>query len=198
MMESRAASLSLVGGALALDFANTASDRGTPRAAEHLREPRHLLEWAAHAGAVRPDDTERLRGALSGPGGPGLLREALGLREAVYSIGRDLAAGAQAPRPAADALLRAAHGALAEARLWPDADGRYRLDFSGAPAAAALLGPVAWSMIVVMAEGGFDRLKQCPGCGWLFRDRSKNNSRRWCDMATCGNVAKGRRHRATH
>ncbi|HEY5725132.1 MAG TPA: CGNR zinc finger domain-containing protein, partial [Methylomirabilota bacterium] len=25
-------------------------------------------------------------------------------------------------------------------------------------------------------------------------DGTKNRSRRWCDMATCGNRAKGRRH----
>jgi len=31
-------------------------------------------------------------------------------------------------------------------------------------------------------------------CTWLFLDRSRNRSRRWCSMATCGNRAKARRH----
>ena len=31
-------------------------------------------------------------------------------------------------------------------------------------------------------------------CDWLFLDESRNHSRRWCDMATCGNRAKARRH----
>ena len=31
-------------------------------------------------------------------------------------------------------------------------------------------------------------------CRWLFLDISKNHSRRWCDMQTCGNQAKARRH----
>jgi len=31
-------------------------------------------------------------------------------------------------------------------------------------------------------------------CRWLFLDISKNHSRRWCDMETCGNQAKARRH----
>lgn len=39
------------------------------------------------------------------------------------------------------------------------------------------------------------RVRRCadPECGWLFLDRSKNRSRRWCDMADCGNRAKARR-----
>jgi predicted RNA-binding Zn ribbon-like protein len=42
------------------------------------------------------------------------------------------------------------------------------------------------------------RIKTCPGenCGWKFLDRSKNRSRRWCDMAVCGNVVKAREYRA--
>src|ERR1700735_2051557 len=31
-------------------------------------------------------------------------------------------------------------------------------------------------------------------CGWLFIDDSKNASRRWCSMQSCGNRAKALRH----
>ena len=34
-------------------------------------------------------------------------------------------------------------------------------------------------------------------CRFVFLDRSRNRSRRWCDMAACGNRAKLRRFRAT-
>jgi predicted RNA-binding Zn ribbon-like protein len=41
------------------------------------------------------------------------------------------------------------------------------------------------------------RIKTCaaPDCGWKFMDQSKNRSRRWCDMAVCGNLAKARQYR---
>ena len=41
------------------------------------------------------------------------------------------------------------------------------------------------------------RLRHCanPSCGWLFVDESKNHSRVWCDMATCGSRAKMTRYR---
>ena len=39
------------------------------------------------------------------------------------------------------------------------------------------------------------RLKRCVACPWLFLDRSRNGSRRWCSMEHCGNRAKVRAHR---
>ncbi|MGQ9734572.1 MAG: CGNR zinc finger domain-containing protein [Candidatus Bipolaricaulia bacterium] len=40
------------------------------------------------------------------------------------------------------------------------------------------------------------RVGECadPRCGWLFLDRSRNRTRRWCDMKGCGNRAKVRRY----
>jgi hypothetical protein len=35
-------------------------------------------------------------------------------------------------------------------------------------------------------------------CRWLFFDRSRNGSRRWCDMSACGNRMKTRRYRRRH
>jgi predicted RNA-binding Zn ribbon-like protein len=48
--------------------------------------------------------------------------------------------------------------------------------------------------LIVSPEGG--RLRHCLNdqCGWLFMDDSKNGSRRWCSMQSCGNRAKVHRH----
>jgi predicted RNA-binding Zn ribbon-like protein len=40
-------------------------------------------------------------------------------------------------------------------------------------------------------------IRQCAdvrGCGVLFLDRTRNRSRRWCSMKSCGNRAKAQRH----
>jgi predicted RNA-binding Zn ribbon-like protein len=60
-------------------------------------------------------------------------------------------------------------------------------------ALARILGAVADSMLI----GTWSRLKSCAsdGCQWVFYDKSKNRSSRWCDMADCGNQAKGRAFR---
>lgn len=38
------------------------------------------------------------------------------------------------------------------------------------------------------------KVKVCPGCGWLFIDRTRNGQKRWCISAMCGNRSKARRH----
>src|SRR5580765_6338714 len=53
-MSSRAAALTLLGGAPCLDFANTSSGRGTPLLQEHLRSYELLLAWCEHAGLTAP------------------------------------------------------------------------------------------------------------------------------------------------
>ena len=60
-----------------------------------------------------------------------------------------------------------------------------------------ILWPVAWSAAELLTEGPLARVREYPGddnCGWLFLDTSRNGSRRWCDMSTCGNRAKARRY----
>jgi predicted RNA-binding Zn ribbon-like protein len=73
---------------------------------------------------------------------------------------------------------------------------RWVWELTEAPA-TAIVGPVAWQAADLLAEGNLDRLKECPGdnCGWLFLDTSRNRSRTWCSMKTCGNAAKVKRFR---
>ena len=70
-----------------------------------------------------------------------------------------------------------------------------RLDGAGLPI-PVLLAPVVWSAADLMVGSGRRRIRQCANseCLWLFIDGSKNGTRRWCDMASCGNRAKARRH----
>ena len=43
-------------------------------------------------------------------------------------------------------------------------------------------------------------LRRChgPGCGWLFLDRTRSHTRRWCSTSDCGNRDRARRHYARH
>ncbi len=48
------------------------------------------------------------------------------------------------------------------------------------------------------ADGTWERLKVCPAddCRWAFYDFSRNHSRTWCSMSSCGNRAKARSYRS--
>jgi predicted RNA-binding Zn ribbon-like protein len=60
------------------------------------------------------------------------------------------------------------------------------------------LARVAQTLVDAVAAGSTGRFRVCAndGCRWVFEDTSRAGRRRWCDMATCGNRAKARRHRS--
>lgn len=193
-----AATMPLVGGVLAFDLVNTASGRGADDPDELLRRPRDLVEWAVHAGALAPDAAPGLISGLEKDAGEGVrvLRAAWRTRETIRTAGLAIATGRPTPPAALRALSAAAGEAVAAADLRLSPDGGYILDFSAGRPEVALLGQAAWSALELLRRGRFERIKSCPACGWLFVDHSKNNSRRWCEMSSCGNHEKARRHRS--
>lgn len=77
-------------------------------------------------------------------------------------------------------------------------DGSFRWHFEPTgDAFAGLLLPVVESATESLITGELTRVKRCAAeeCGTVFLDTTKNGSRRWCDMATCGNREKQRRAR---
>ncbi|MGE0845469.1 MAG: CGNR zinc finger domain-containing protein [Flavobacteriaceae bacterium] len=62
-----------------------------------------------------------------------------------------------------------------------------------APASAA--AAIGEGFVALLYSRDFERMKQCPNCHWFFIDRTRNGSRRWCDMATCGNGEKAAKRR---
>ncbi|WP_257128187.1 CGNR zinc finger domain-containing protein [Burkholderia sp. MSMB1072] len=183
---------------LSLDFANTLYWRGSDPPTETFGTLDDLLAWcreqagvpAELADACRVPDEEKKGDA------PTMLAQALALREALYRLFHAQAEQRE-PRDADLALLG---GFLAEAspRVAPvRVDGRYawRIDAPGATL-AGLLSPVLWSAIDLLGGTRLAKVKRCANdaCQWLFIDDSKNGSRRWCSMSSCGNRAKAYRH----
>ena len=84
-----------------------------------------------------------------------------------------------------------------------------RPDLSGVPGLRAessgdlgrdLAAATVTALLRASARPSWPRLKACRGedCRWVFLDGSRNSSRRWCDMAACGNRAKSASFRDRH
>ena len=60
-----------------------------------------------------------------------------------------------------------------------------------------LLSPV-WKAVQSLSELLTDhetkRIKECPMCGWVFLDETKNASRKWCSIKACGTTDKMNRY----
>ena len=193
--------LPVVGGDLALDFANTVDDPLGPERHDHVAGYHGLLWWSVRVGVLTEPDADRLLRRSARRRTEPIVREAHQLRTAINLAAGSLAdsgAGTAAPTggasvgarglPGWDELRWIAGQAVQESELvqlrpvwafetlesplWPVASAAYEL----------LTGPRAL------------RIKRCAGCPWLFLDQSKNGSRRWCSMEICGTNEKMRRY----
>jgi predicted RNA-binding Zn ribbon-like protein len=177
--------LNLRGGALCLDFVNTVDPRVGSNAVDHLSSPAAVAEWGVHVGAV--DRLVRVDAVG--------YRRALALRRTLDLIFAAVTEG----RPPAERALLALRDAHVQSlrRARPLAGGGvYR--WAAPSGVDAVLLPVIQSALELLGSPALAHVKQCPGddCGWLFLDTTKNTSRRWCSMASCGAKVKMRRYRS--
>jgi len=194
----------LRGGVVCLDFVNTVGSRLTDSPSEYIRSYEDLLDWARQAGLLSPEETEGLirQAALDPEGARETLSRALALREGIHRLISRSIAGESQDETDLSALNRKLSIALSHLRVMP-ADGAYawtwdRSEDDGVALLDSPLWPVAQSAAELLTSPNLGRVKLCAGegCGWVFLDESRNNSRRWCDSRDCGNRERVRRHLA--
>jgi predicted RNA-binding Zn ribbon-like protein len=125
---------------------------------------------------------------------------AVALREAIYHLFSATAAGRMPRRVDVETLNKYLPRALAGPHLRAgDAPGA-GFTLGWAETSDDLDGcllPVVRSAAALLTSPELSRVGECAddrGCGYLFYDETRNRSRRWCDMGSCGNRAKARRH----
>jgi predicted RNA-binding Zn ribbon-like protein len=186
-------------GRLCLDFANTVRARPLSDRIESIRGYGDLLAWARQSTILTPGEASVLgqKASQHPRTAAGALAEALRLREAIYGLFSALAARLPAPQTDLRTLNRAIGRAMSRAGVVRGSGDRFEWSW---PDSAPGLDRVAWwvarSAAELLTASDLTSVRECAGydCGWLFMDNTKNRTRRWCDMSTCGNRAKGRRH----
>lgn len=184
---------------LCLDFTNTVEMHASGNPDERLNNYSDLVQWGITEGLLSVDEAQALleKASQAPEDAQRSLRHAISLRETIYRI---LTALADEEEPAAQDLAsfnQALSNAMAHTELiqvgnhfaWVYMHEPDDLDW--------ILGPVVRSAADVLSSKDLRRIGQCAddrGCGWLFYDTSKNRSRRWCSMESCGNRAKAQRH----
>ncbi len=186
-----------VGGCLCLDFVNTVSSRGGSLERDRLRSYDELLSWALATGALSSGAIDRLSsiGLRRNRDRERTFHRAILFREALYPV---LLADANGIQPCSQDLRRLSKKLfrlLGNTQL--TAEDGVALAWAGPENdLEKLLWPVAWSAFSMLRgdERGILCQRENSGCMWLFLDKSRNKSRRWCAMSQCGNVIKARRH----
>jgi predicted RNA-binding Zn ribbon-like protein len=189
-----------LGGRTCLDFVNTVSSRVQPDFSEYLPDYGALAAWAWQVDFISKQQALGLqRQATKAPqAARRAYRAAIELREALYRIFFAVIARETPLNHDMATLNKCLFRARPLQSLVPSAEGfawrrnkeSYDLE------APALLAAIAAADF--LTGNDLSRLKRCPppdGCGWLFYDESRNRSRRWCSMETCGSWAKSKTFR---
>ena len=187
------------GGALCLDFCNSGQNARGPSGAEWIAGFPELIDWLEAADAITRGQAARLRraAAASPRAAAQVWGRAIKFREALFRVLNARTEGGAIAREDLS-IIEAEHArAVSFARLAWTGDGySWSLDPS-AESLDAALQPLVESAVSLLTSAKMERLRRCGNstCYWLFIDETKNHSRRWCEMSSCGNVVKVRRHR---
>ncbi len=177
-----------LGGALWIDLLNTTPVIGG-QARDLIRDADALRRWSALAGIegeAAPDDAA-----------PARLRQ-------MRAVLRDGFAALAQGRPLPEVLVAQINAQLAHVQVElavepdPDAPAGLALHSRETASGDALAVAVALDFARYLAWADPSRLRHCanPACTIVFHDHGKNNRRRWCSMAACGNRDKVASHRA--
>ena len=186
--------LELVGGALCFDFTNTINSRRMPEH-DYLLTYSDLVDWAAKVDILSSQQAKALkqRGTQAVKKAEKALEYGRTVREIIYRIFSAIANESKLQDEYLSAFSRLYQEAIANGRFARN-EGHYEIEWKTDETFDALLWPIVSSAEQLLVSGELSQAKECPSCGWLFLDTSKNQSRRWCSMNTCGARDKMRRY----
>jgi predicted RNA-binding Zn ribbon-like protein len=192
----------LSGGALCLDFANTWGNHADP-ASDRLRGYAQLLAFARQTGLLDGESAAKLeqRSVQRPAQAAQALSQAKELRQTLFRIFSARANCKELPPEDVETLNGVLGQALSRRRLCCADDA---LEWTWSPADSddfrTPLWPIVESAAALLTSDELGRVSECDAsdCNWLFVDRSRSRSRRWCSMESCGNRAKVRRHYRRH
>jgi predicted RNA-binding Zn ribbon-like protein len=186
--------LELVGGALCLDFVNTINSRLNPEH-DYLIHYSDLAGWANKVGILSTTQSNQLqkRAKQNVAEAENASHAARALRELLYRLLSNSAKESEPSKQDMGLFMRSYGEAISHGQLLKNED-HFTTVWKVDEAFDSVLWQIIHSAGELLLSRELGQVKECPGCGWLFLDTSKNQSRRWCSMNTCGARDKMRRY----
>lgn len=178
-----------------INFANTIDWRGREDSIEYLNSYNELIDWAQRIELINQSTATELRrqAAQSPDKATKSLQRAKEFRETAYRVLYRLSL--DEPPESRDVELIDAEMQQMSKHLKLDLKMK-KLKLNDEIDLDIILRLIVKDTVDLLTSDQLNRVKRCQSdeCGWLFIDTSKNNSRKWCNMNSCGNRAKARRY----
>lgn len=185
-MENQIEEITLDGGWLCLDFTNTVSSRRDSKSEDYLHSWEDYALWVHRLAVLSEAEFEVWRQMP-----PGDMAEVRALREAIFELFDYHAKNGKIHPAHLDTLNGFLHEVYMYTCIKITENGLQRGIFKKTYLEKPLW-LVALSAEALLLGDRLVRVKACDNCGWLFLDTSKNGTRRWCNMHTCGSQAKSK------
>ena len=187
--------LKTLGKQKAIDFINTVDWRGREHPKEYIKNYTDLIDWADHTELIDQTKAVTLREKASNDplGASEIHQRTITFREAAYRTLYQISINDNPDTEDKSLIEVEMRKMYSQTRL--DLSGN-KLDLIDEENLDHILSIIVKETIELLTSDEVARVKRCQSdeCGWLFIDTSKNNSRKWCRMKSCGNRAKARRH----
>lgn len=186
-------------GKLPLDFANTAEWHASGQPRDMLESYSDLIAWATEADLLSEEEANDLlsEAEVNPTTANEALQKAIQLREAIFRIFSAIAQEEQPDDLDIALLNKMLVEAMVRMEIVPTGKGYAWTWILDKNAFDRMLWPIAHSSAELLTSEELERVGRCEddrGCGYMFFDTSRNRSRRWCSMESCGNRAKAQRH----
>ncbi len=188
---------------LCLDFTDTVDWRTSDHPGETLTSYADLLSWSLKERLLTKEEWVKLglrtgnEEALTKK----VMADAHRLREAIYRIFSAVAHERRANRKDIDFLNGRLAKSLGKLEL-RDSGAEFKWAWRDTESADMMLWPIARSAADLLTSDDLARVRECAneeeGCGSLFLDFSKSQTKKWCSMESCGNRMKLRRYYDVH
>ena len=182
----------LDGGVLCLDFVNTIPDRFDKTNRDHLQSFNDLAYWAKKVKVIDNAGLTSLEksAASNERKAKEFFAEAIQLRTLIYSLFQPISQQQKLKSADLDVFNKLIGKYFPFLQLTAEKDGIVEQWSFDSNHFYSLTAPIVKSAYQLLLSDKLHRVKQCPNCGWLFLDGTKNGKRRWCSMQDCGSNVK--------
>ena len=186
-------------GRLPLDFANTAYWHASNQPLETIEDYHDLVAWSQEAQLLNKSEAASL--LVNAEDAPKeatkALQKVVSIRDVIYRIIAAVAEGEEPNESDLGIFNQALAAGMEKTKIITTSNGFEWTWGKSDRAFDQMLWPILRATAELLTSQDIKRVGQCAddrGCGYLFYDTSRNHSRRWCSMDSCGNRAKAQRH----
>ena len=188
--------LELDGGLLCLNFINTVRNRNDKPLEDYLTDRGAWLKWIKRLKIISYNGLEDLNSKIENHDfSTKFLKKIVTNRELLCRIFVNIANNKKPTNKDIYQLNKSIKESMKYVEI--DIERNRQVVESWDKRPVSILSPldiIMQSAYDLLRSDDLHKVKECENCGWLFLDRSKNKTKKWCNMQTCGSSVKSRKY----